>query len=67
MNTSAKIPLLWKVIANKYNHRMKFGNFHDDDGSYFGSLELEDDSKSDNKVLFFAPGSTDPVLYEGEK
>ena len=45
---------------------MKFGSFHDDAGSYFGSLELEDNSKSDNKVLFFAPGSTDPVLYEGE-
>ena len=44
---------------------MKFGNFHDEGGSYFGSLELENNSKSDNKVLFFAPGSTDPVLYEG--
>lgn len=66
LNTSAKIPLLWKVIANKYSHRMKFGNFHDDGGSYFGGLGLEDNSKSDNRVLFFAPGSTDPVLYEGE-
>jgi len=45
---------------------MKFASYHDDGGSYFESLELEDDSKSDNKVLFFAPGSTDPVLYEGE-
>ena len=58
--------MLWKVIANKYNHRMKFGNFYDEGGSYFGSLGLEDGSKSDNKVLFFASGSTDPVLYEGE-
>lgn len=45
---------------------MKFGSFHDDGGAYFGNLELEDNSKSDNKVLFFAPGSTAPVLYEGE-
>ena len=67
MNASTKIPLLWKVIANKYNHRMKFGNFNDDGGSYFESLELENNSKSDNKVLFFAAGSTDPVLYEGER
>ena len=59
--------MLWKVIANKYNHRMKFGSFHDDGGAYFRSLELEDNSKSDNKVLFFAPGSTTPVLYEGER
>lgn len=44
---------------------MKFGNFHDDAGSYFDGLELENNSKSDNKVLFFGPGSTDPVLYEG--
>ena len=44
---------------------MKFGNFNDDGGSYFESLELENNSKSDNKVLFFAAGSTDPVLYEG--
>jgi len=65
LNTSAKIPLLWKVIANKYSHRMKFGNFHDEGGSYFEGLGLEDNSKSDNKVLFVAPGSTDPVLYEG--
>ncbi|KAF9779247.1 thioredoxin-like protein [Thelephora terrestris] len=65
LNTSTKIPLLWKVIANKYNHRMKFGNLHDEGGSYFEGLGLEDSSKSDNKVLFFAPGSTEPVLYEG--
>jgi hypothetical protein len=58
---------LWKVIANKYNHRMKFGNLHDEGGSYFGGLGLEDTSKSDNKVLFFAPGSTEPALYEGER
>ena len=45
---------------------MKFGNFHDEGGSYFASLELEDNSRSDNKVLFFAAGSTDPVLYEGK-
>ena len=45
---------------------MKFGGFHDDGGLYFAGLGLEDNSKSDNKVLFFAPGSTDPVLYEGE-
>lgn len=45
---------------------MKFGNFHDDGGLYFGSLGLEDNSKSENKVMFFAPGSTEPVLYEGE-
>jgi len=65
LNTSTKIPLLWKVIANKYNHRMKFGSFHDEGGSYFGSLGLEDNSRSDNKILFFAPGSTEAVLYEG--
>jgi len=63
--SSTKLPLLWKVIANKYSHRMRFGNFHDEGGSYFQSLGIEGDSKSDNKVLFFAPGSTDPVLYEG--
>lgn len=44
---------------------MKFGNFHDEGGAYFKSLELEDNSNSDNKVLFFAPGSAEPVLYEG--
>ena len=53
------------MIANKYSHRMKFGGFHDDGGLYFASLELEDNSKSENRVLFFAAGSTDPVLYEG--
>ena len=67
LNTSTKIPLLWKVIANKYNHRMKFGSFHDDGGSYFGGLGVEDNSKSDKRVVFFGAGSTDPVLYEGER
>ena len=33
----------------------------------FLGLELEDNSKSDNKVVFFGGGSTDPVLYEGER
>jgi len=65
LNAGTKVPLLWKVIANKYSHRMMFGSFRDDDGSYFGNLGLEDNSKSDNKVLFFAPDSMDPVLYEG--
>jgi len=41
------------------------GNFHDEEGSYFGTLGLEDNSKSDNKVLFYAAGSMEPVLYEG--
>ena len=45
---------------------MKFGNFHDEGGLYFEGLGLEDNSKSDNRVLFFAPGSTEPVLFEGE-
>ena len=45
---------------------MKFGGFYDEGGLYFGSLGLEDGSRSENKVLFFAAGSTDPVLYEGE-
>lgn len=65
LNAAKKVPLLWKVIANKYNHRMKFGNFHDEGGVYFKGLGLENNSKSENKVLFFAPGSTEPVLYEG--
>jgi hypothetical protein len=46
---------------------MKFGGFHGDGGLYFAKLGPEGSSTSENKVLFSAAGSTDPVLYGGER
>ncbi|KAJ7746738.1 hypothetical protein DFH07DRAFT_924219 [Mycena maculata] len=61
-----KVPLLWQVLANKYQGQLTFGHHRDRKGKE-GSVALgfEVGEKNQSKVLVYSPGSTTPFRYEG--
>ncbi|KAJ7708692.1 thioredoxin-like protein, partial [Mycena rosella] len=62
-----KVPLLWKVLANKYNGQLEFGTHRDRKGKSSVALGYEagDLVKKESKVLIYSPGSTKAFRYEG--
>ncbi|KAJ7156891.1 hypothetical protein C8R43DRAFT_997557 [Mycena crocata] len=60
-----KVPLLWKVLANKYKGELEFGTHRDRKGKSSVALGLEAGEKKESKVLVYSPGSTTPFRYEG--
>ncbi|KAF7356933.1 Protein disulfide isomerase [Mycena venus] len=61
-----KVPLLWKVLANKYQGLgLEFGTHRDRKGKSSVALGFEAGEKKDSKVLVYSPGSTKPFRYEG--
>lgn len=66
LSKEKKIPLLWRVLSNKYRDEMAFGHHVDKKGKTAAALGVKgggDESKS--KVILYAPGSTKAALYEG--
>ncbi|KAJ7027918.1 hypothetical protein C8F04DRAFT_73426 [Mycena alexandri] len=60
-----KVPLLWKVLANKYKGQLEFGTHRDRKGKSSVALGFEAGDKKESKVLVYSPGSTKPFRYEG--
>lgn len=61
-----KVPLLWKVLANKYQGLgLEFGTHRDRKGKSSVELGFEAGEKKESKVLVYSPGSTKPFRYEG--
>ncbi|KAJ6561210.1 thioredoxin-like protein [Mycena vulgaris] len=62
-----KVPLLWKVLANKYQGQLEFGTHRDRKGKSSVALGFEagDLVKKESKVLVYSPGSTAAFRYEG--
>ncbi|KAJ7636158.1 thioredoxin-like protein [Mycena polygramma] len=60
-----KVPLLWKVLANKYQGQLEFGTHRDRKGKSSVALGFEAGEKKESKVLVYSPGSTTPFRYEG--
>ncbi|KAJ7460709.1 thioredoxin-like protein [Mycena latifolia] len=62
-----KVPLLWKVLANKYQGQLEFGTHRDRKGksSVAMGFEAGDLVKKESKVLVYSPGSTTPFRYGG--
>ncbi|KAJ7065344.1 thioredoxin-like protein [Mycena amicta] len=60
-----KVPLLWKILANKYEGKLEFGTHRDRKGKSSVALGFEAGEKKDSKVLVYSPGSTTPFRYEG--
>ncbi|KAJ7230519.1 hypothetical protein GGX14DRAFT_583640 [Mycena pura] len=60
-----KVPLLWKVLANRYQGKLEFGTHRDRKGKSSVALGLEAGEKKESKVLVYSPGSTTPFRYEG--
>lgn len=60
-----KIPLLWKVLGNKYKGQLELGTHRDRKGKSSVALGLEAGEKKAAKVLIYPAGSTKYVRYEG--
>ena len=59
------IPLMWKVLANKYRDDFAFANHRDRKGKTSVALGYEAGTKQESKVLVYSAGSTKPFLFEG--
>jgi hypothetical protein len=60
-----KIPLLWKVLGNKYKGQIELGTHRDHEGKTSEAMGYEAGGKKQGKVLIYPVGSTNPVRYEG--
>jgi len=61
-----KIPLLWKVLANKYaDTALDFGVHRDEEGKSSVAMGLEAGEKKEAKVFLYPIGSDKPVRYAG--
>ncbi|KAF5354562.1 hypothetical protein D9758_011190 [Tetrapyrgos nigripes] len=60
-----KVPLLWKVLANKYKGQLEFASRRDRKGRSSEFMGYEAGEKKVPKVLVYPIGSTKPVMYEG--
>jgi len=67
LSKDKKVPLLWKVLANKYQGQLEFATHRDRKGKSSVALGFEagDLVKKESKVLVYSPGSTKPFRYEG--
>ena len=65
LSKAKDIPLMWKVLANKYRDEFAFANHRDRKGKSSVALGYEAGTKKESKVLIYPIGSTKPVLFEG--
>ncbi|KAG6895630.1 hypothetical protein C0992_000304, partial [Termitomyces sp. T32_za158] len=65
LTKDAKVPLLWKVLSNKYKDQIELGAHRDREGKSSEALGLETGGKKGSKVLIYPAGSTKFVRYEG--
>jgi protein disulfide-isomerase A6 len=55
------VPLLWKVLANKYSGKLELAAHWDEDGETARDLGFDDTTK----VLIYPAGRSKPVKYDG--
>ena len=60
-----KTPLLWQVLANKYQGQVEFATIPDRKGKISVTMGLEVGEKKVSKVLIYPAGSTNFIVYEG--
>jgi protein disulfide-isomerase A6 len=60
-----KVPLLWKVLGNKYKDQLVLGSHRDRKGKTSVAMGLEAGEKKQSKVLIYLRGSSTPVRYQG--
>lgn len=65
LTSKPKAPLLWKVIANKFNKQIGFGASKDADGATAKALGVADATGKESRVLIWPAGATEPTVYKG--
>lgn len=61
MTKEKKVPLLWKVLANKYSGKLELAGHRDEDGKTVEALGVDEKTK----VVVFPARSSKPIKYEG--
>lgn len=59
------IPLMWKVLANKYRDHFAFANHRDRKGKSSVALGYDAGTQKESKILIYPAGSTEPSLFQG--
>ncbi|KZV96820.1 thioredoxin-like protein [Exidia glandulosa HHB12029] len=65
LNKAQRVPLLWKVLANKYHDKIKFASARDAKGRVSKQMGFELGGKKESKVIVFTPDGRDAILYKG--
>ena len=66
LNKQQRVPLLWKVLANKYNDKIKFAVARDRKGRVSKSLGFDVGGDKESKVIVFQNGKLESVLFKGQ-
>ncbi|KAK7022899.1 hypothetical protein VNI00_016886 [Paramarasmius palmivorus] len=61
-----KVPLLWKVLGNKFRDQIELGTHRDIGGKTSVALGFEAGEEKESKVLVYPAGATKPARYEGK-
>ena len=59
------MPLMWKVLANKYRDDFTFANHCDLKGKSSGVLGYDAGTQKESKIIVYPAGSTKPFFFEG--
>ncbi|KAF8649295.1 hypothetical protein AX16_005899 [Volvariella volvacea WC 439] len=60
-----KVPLLWKVLGNKYQGQLELASHRDRKGKSSVALGYEAGEKKEAKVIVYPQGTTGAVRYQG--
>jgi protein disulfide-isomerase A6 len=65
LSRAKDIPLLWKVLANKYRDDFVFASHYDLKGKSSEALGYDAWTQKESKIPVYPAGSTEPFLFEG--
>jgi protein disulfide-isomerase A6 len=65
LSKAKDIPLMWKVLANKYRDDFTFANHRDRKGKSSEALGYDAGTQKESKILVYPAGSANPLLFEG--
>jgi hypothetical protein len=65
LSKAKDIPLMWKVLANKYRDALAFANHYDRDGKSSVMLGYDSETQKETKILIYLTSSAKPLLFEG--
>ena len=65
LSKAKDIPLMWKVLANKYRDNFAFANHRDRKGKSSEALGYDAGTQKESKILVYPVGLAKPSLFEG--
>ncbi|CAG8718364.1 2323_t:CDS:2, partial [Acaulospora colombiana] len=67
LNSHTKLPLLWRVLSNNFKDKASFSVTRSKDKipDLASGLNISVGDEGKSKVLYWAPGESEPKLYDG--